>query len=281
MTGYLIYNKKEAARNSFFIGELIKEGQARLLDISLILEEDLSPGICSSDFLVTSDNKKLKKPDFVIARSQNYILSKHFEYMGVRVFNTSKVCRICNDKMQTYQLAASLDIPIMETRLITCKNSPASPFFPCVIKPTGGKGGENVFMAHDMGEYEKIISSFPEKYALVQKCASTLGRDSRIYVMGGEIICAFTRISKGDFRSNFCLGGQAEPHTPTRAERLVVEKLCKALKPDYVGIDFVYNDGEPIFNEIEDAVGARMVYTLSDINIAAMYVKYIKDTIGG
>lgn len=274
MTGYLIYNRKEAARNKWFIEQIISEGRAFSLDIRLLLEEELTPAV-GEELHVLHNGETTKKPDFVIARSGNYALSRHFELMGVRVFNNSQVSLICNDKFLTCQLAASLDIPVMDTCLINCKNTPAPPFLPCVIKPTDGKGGENVFMAQSRDEYENILSRFPEKDMLVQKCASDLGRDSRIYVMGGEIICAFTRISDSDFRSNYCLGGRAEPHTPTDAERTAVKKLCKALDPDYVGIDFIYHNGKPVFNEIEDAVGSRMVYANTDLNVAKMYVEYI------
>ena len=31
-----------------------------------------------------------------------------------------------------------------------------------------------------------------------------------------------------------------------------------------------------IFNELEDTVGARMIYDKSDIDIIDMYIKYIK-----
>lgn len=37
-------------------------------------------------------------------------------------------------------------------------------------------------------------------------------------------------------------------------------KIASLLKFDYIGIDFVFNGGKIVFNEIEDSVGARMVY---------------------
>ena len=47
-------------------------------------------------------------------------------------------------------------------------------------------------------------------------------------------------------------------------------------KGDYYGIDFVFDGGQPVFNEIEDTVGARMVYSVTDIDILDLYCDYIK-----
>ena len=42
-----------------------------------------------------------------------------------------------------------------------------------------------------------------------------------------------------------------------------------------MGIDFVFDNGKIIFNEIEDVVGSRMVYTYTDIDIVDIYIKYL------
>ena len=47
-----------------------------------------------------------------------------------------------------------------------------------------------------------------------------------------------------------------------------------------VGIDFIIGDrNELIFNEIEDVVGARMLYQTSNINLVGLYLDYIKSEI--
>lgn len=39
------------------------------------------------------------------------------------------------------------------------------------------------------------------------------------------------------------------------------------LPMDFAAIDFIFNNGQAAFNEIEDAAGARMLYSISDIDI--------------
>ena len=274
MKGYLIYNRAEALRNKFFISQLIGECTARGASLELLIEEELEMHL-DTCFAVFRKGIALPIPDFVIARSQNYTLSRHFELMGVRVFNSSRVCLTCNDKMLTYQLACSLSLPVQETVLCPADSTPVCPLpFPCVIKPRDGKGGLDVLLAECSADYERIRERFAGRVMLCQALADK-GRDTRFYVMGGEVVCAFTRISDSDFRSNFCLGGRAIPHTPTPEELHIVESLCAALSPDYVGIDIIYRDGSPVFNEIEDAVGARMVYANTDINMAGLFIERV------
>ena len=38
----------------------------------------------------------------------------------------------------------------------------------------------------------------------------------------------------------------------------------------------MFNGGKIVFNEIEDSVGARMVYEKTDIDILRLYCDYIK-----
>ena len=93
------------------------------------------------------------------------------------------------------------------------------------------------------------------------------------------IITAILRESKDDFRSNYCLGGNAVPYELSEGERAHVNRIISLLDGDYYGIDFVFNNGKIVFNEIEDTVGARMVYDKTDIDILGLYCEYIKNTI--
>ena len=97
-----------------------------------------------------------------------------------------------------------------------------------------------------------------------------------MWLIGGEIICSILRESKTDFRSNFCLGGSATPYTLSKEETALVMKIQSLIKYDYIGIDFVFDKGRAVFNEIEDSVGARMVYTCTNTDILSLYCDYIK-----
>ena len=97
-----------------------------------------------------------------------------------------------------------------------------------------------------------------------------------MWLIGGKIIAAVLRKSDSDFRSNYCLGGSAQVYTLSESEKALVNKIASLVKYDYIGIDFVFDCGRPVFNEIEDTVGARMVYDKTDIDILSLYCNYIK-----
>ena len=44
-------------------------------------------------------------------------------------------------------------------------------------------------------------------------------------------------------------------------------------------MDFVFDKGKIVFNEIEDSVGARMIYSKTNIDIIKEYCEYIKNSI--
>lgn len=242
MSGILIYSRFEAERNAFSVAKY-KEN----LDISLMLEEEINYSAPA---------------DFVINRTNDYKIAEAFEKRGIRVFNPSRLTRLANDKQKCYEFMRDNGIEILPINYKTP---------PLVMKPVGGKGGKDVVFIKDAAP--------PEKEGFVyQKPASDLGKDLRVWLMGGEIIAAVLRESKTDFRANFCLGGNAALYRLSAEEIALIDKISGLLEYDYIGIDFLFNDGKIIFNEIEDSVGARMLYNLTNIDIIEKYCSYIKLT---
>ena len=116
-----------------------------------------------------------------------------------------------------------------------------------------------------------------EKGFVYQMPCDTLGKDLRVWVIGGEIICSILRENDSDFRSNFCLSGRATPYNLNEKETALVKKIISLVDADYIGIDFLFHNNNLVFNEIEDTVGARMVYEKTDIDILNLYCEYIKN----
>lgn len=237
MNGVLIYTKEEAQRNGFAVNKFVEN-----LGVSLV------------------DESYQGNADFVINRTNNYKVAECFEQKGIRVFNPSSLSRLANDKQCCYEFMADNGIEIMPINYSGV---------PVVKKKIDGHGGTEVEMLTAAEDFQKGY--------VYQKPCDTLGKDLRVWVIGGEIITAILRESKTDFRSNFCLGGSAMPYTLSSDEKQLVKKITALVKSDYIGIDFVFNNGRLVFNEIEDTVGARMVYDQTDIDILSLYCDYIKE----
>lgn len=244
MNPILIYSRHEAKRNAF----AIEKFKQNIENLEVAFEEEI-------DFDIS--------PDFVINRTNSGEIARRFEEKGIRVFNPSALSFLANDKQKCYEFMQERGVQIMPVNYRE---------YPLVVKPRGGKGGSGVRLI-ESGE-------IPSDDNLVyQKPASDLGKDLRVWLIGGKIIASILRESKTDFRSNFCLGGIAIPYTLSDEETAHIMKIAELFEYDYIGIDFVFDGGKIVFNEIEDSVGARMVYTMTDIDILKIYCEHIKNTI--
>ena len=262
--GILVYTSADAEYNKWFIDHIIEEGRKCNLDIRLVL----------SDKEEVPDNDI----DFAIVRNRDSKLCKRLEENNIRCFNSSYVVNIGNDKWEMYKDFNAAGIPVMYTQRTKLP-------YPFVMKPVNGHGGENVYLIKNADEYESVISNIPDDRQgdlIYQVIATEKGRDIRVYVVGGIILTAMERIAvdtEKDFRSNYSLNGNAKEHALTDEELKLAAKVADHIKADFVGIDLIYNNGRPVVNEIEDAVGTRMLYSLTDIDPVREFVAHIADII--
>ena len=152
--------------------------------------------------------------------------------------------------------------------------------YPVVVKAAGGCGGRQVRLCSDEAAYRAAIREFSFQ-AVVQPLCDTPGRDLRVYMLGTACVQAMLRQSNSaDFRSNFGLHHCAQPvEIPPEARRVacaVAEELRSAL----IGVDFIYDHGRLLFNEAEDAVGTRMLYQYTKLDIVRLYMDYIVAQMG-
>lgn len=280
MTGYLIYNEFESKRNEWFINELIKYFQNYSIKLLLLIEEKISFNQ-EDEPSFFYDNKYLDNPSFVINRTNNYMLSSQFETLKIKVFNNSYVSKIANNKYLTYDVISSLNIKMLDTKLVKKDDILNKTYnfdsvdYRVVIKPIDEKGGKDVYLCNNKEELLINVAKINKEEFIIQKAASDLGKDLRVYILGNKIYKAMLRINKSGFISNFCLGNDAVVYELNNKEIEIVNKILSISNFDYVGIDFLFDSGEIVFNEIEDSVGARMLYSKTNLNVAKDYTKYV------
>lgn len=274
--GHLIYNKFESIRNKWLVKHYIEEGEKLGLDLELLIEEDIIMYVDNEGQKIKYRGVFLERPDFVIMRTRHTNLALFYESMGLRVFNSAKVHTVTNDKMNGYVFAKNCGVEVLPTEVkYELDEDEENIPYPFVFKPLDGKGGLNVFLINNIEDYKEAFMINKERPYLRQQVASEVGKDLRIYILGGEVVCAYLRTSNGDFRSNFCLGGSATLYELGEAEMDIVKKVTKNLDVDYIGLDLLFHEGRAVFNEIENVVGARMIYDNSDLDIARDYLRYI------
>lgn len=264
MKGLLFYDHEGVKRNQWFIDRLIESAQAAGHELKLVIHSDETDDALKDQF------------DFAIVRTICPHLNVRIAHKNICSFNNYLTSYIANDKWKTYVLAQKMGIKVMDTYAVSSAEEAMSAMqFPFVIKAVDGHGGTEVFCVKNAAECKQTMSLLANKSVIVQKICDEPGVDMRVYVMGDKVLATVKRTSKNDFRSNFSLGGNAEISTPTFEMIEIIRKLHDALCFDFVGVDFIRHNGEWILNEIEDVVGTRMLYSLTDIDAADMYIKYI------
>jgi len=290
MVAWIIYFRDGAIHNRQYIQFHIEEGLKLGIDVKLILVEELKFGVRNNDYFLEYQKMDIAKPDFAIGRMIYPLLSKQLECMGIRVFNNSFVSETCNDKARTYQYLAKTGIKMVDTCFY--RNEQVREVIlqleqPNVVKSVDGHGGSQVFLVEADPEdnpsnrerdlsLNSIIKGLGSSDVVVQPLTGSRHQDLRVYVIGKEILAAVLRTAKGGFKSNYSLGGEVCLYQLSEEEISIVNLIINQFDFDLVGIDFIIGDeGELIFNEIEDVVGSRMLYQCSKINIVERYLKYI------
>ena len=301
MLAYLIYSKNDLKKNEWYIESYQEEATKRGIDLQLLIAEELTYGIKNQQWFLSSNGVLLPKPAFAIVRTIDPMLSRQLEYQGIRVFNNAKVAEICNNKAKTYQYVAKLNIPMIETCFYQnyqffdamAKN----PYEQAVVKAVAGHGGSQVFLIDNLIEknqeleehnadkneserkhyLETVFEKLEGQDFVLQPLTGHRHQDLRVYVLGDKIIGAVLRTAKEGFRSNFSLGGTVECYELSETELEIVNKIIGLFDFGLVGLDFIIGDDkELIFNEIEDVVGARMLYQCHpEINLTGIYLDYI------
>jgi ribosomal protein S6--L-glutamate ligase/gamma-F420-2:alpha-L-glutamate ligase len=261
MRGLLIYELKEIERNRSFIDRLIIAAERYGHTLTVIDDQ------CST----------IPDADFVFFRARNPKLSKRLEELNIRMFNRAEVNVIANDKWKAIQLVQLLGISCVPTRKIcTCSEIRE---YPVVLKTVDGYGGTQVELIDTEEQAKAFIEIHSTKTIIVQTYIETNAIDVRVFMLGSKVIGAVKRTgAENSFKSNFTLGGSVESYTLNSQQLADVQKIAKALKSDYIGIDFLLlPDGGWLFNEIEDPVGARSYYATTKKDIAIPIMDYINN----
>lgn len=281
--GWLIYKKTDAIQNQSYIDWFIEEAEKKDIFLKLIYREHLTIGVINNKLYACYKGKTNPRPEFAVVRTIEPLLNRQLENMGITVFNSSAVSWICNNKALAHQQINLMGIPMVDTIFLTTNQLEEKPpfLFPFVIKESAGRGGQQVYMIKNNTQYKQVKQLISTEELVLQTCNVQLGKDLRVFVIGKEIIGAVLRENQTDFRANFKLGGSAKWYTLSEKETKMVSHIVRSFDFGMVGIDFLFSeDGNLLFNEIEDVVGSRTLSKVSSVNILEKYVAHISKNLG-
>lgn len=314
LQGAVIYNENDLAINRSYADWLVEEAESLDMDLQVMTREDMDISYNVTDVSdtagihqhherlvlssgVPNDSETVIKsgithgitsgitPDFVINRSRDANLTRFFEMSGVRVFNNSIITDLGNRKELAYAHAKKCGVPILPFELHHQSKAKTHELVRIFKTPTGHGGNEiHAGKSYIPGGVFESIEGEPllpkDDLVLSQEFCNGLTGDLRVYIMDNRPYAAVMRHTpEGSYLSNFTKGASIGffeiEKTPVAA---YVDALLKDVHVDYCGLDFLCDaQGKFFFNELEDAVGSRMLSQLgAGHNTAGDLMKHIR-----
>ena len=287
MTGWLVTNaflhtkKFEDLYNSFHAS-----AQELEIDLKHFTSAQLSCEI-SSDFAQFGP-----RPDFVLFWDKDVYLARRLEGAGLRLFNSAHAIATCDSKAQTaLALVGKVPTPptiiapktfdnIGYTDTAFIKSAANTLGLPMVIKEEYGSFGQQVYLARTLVDAEKIACGLNGKtFVMQQFIAESVGRDIRVNVVGGKVVCAMLRQSDTDFRSNVTLGGTTAPYALTAEEQRVALAAVKAVGADFAGVDILFGKDGPLVCEVNSNPQFKSTLDCTGIDLSKHIFQYVLDCV--
>lgn len=226
--------------------------------------------------------------DFCVFLDKDKYAAELLEKRGIRLFNSARAIAVCDDKMLTHIALDGMGIPMPDTVPgLLCYYDGQTPDkkyldgvekrlgYPVIVKHSYGSQGKSVFKADNRDELDALAKKLMLVPHLFQRfIAASSGRDMRVIVIGGKVVGGILRKSDGDFRSNIGLGGKALCCEVPDDVRAIAEKVAKALKLDYCGIDFLLSE-TPLVCEVNSNAFFDAFEEATGINVAGIYAEHI------
>ncbi len=272
INAWLIYDSVGAKTNQDYIRMHMDIGRKYDISFRLVIADDVTD---------ISRPREGDKPRFAIVRTIQPGITRLLESFHIPTFNDSHVSEIANHKGKAIRyIESNTDVPAIPTMTFDNHHLCAdllSRYPHHVIKSVDGHGGKQVFMTDD--SLEDIRGGIGESDFVIQPFVDGPGKDVRFYIIGDRIVGAIERRACSGFRSNYSLGGEVHTYVWSDDDICKVDKICSLFSFGLVGIDFIVSDnGDLMFNEIEDVVGARMLYQCRpDIALLQQYFTFILD----
>jgi RimK family alpha-L-glutamate ligase len=212
-----------------------------------------------------------------------------FEKSGFFVINSRDSIEICNDKYRSALTLVEAGLPTPRTALITDPENVMDAHkqvggkYPVVVKTITGSKGKGVFILESeqslKSTLDAILKVDDSQELIIQEYLNING-DLRIVVLDGDIIAVMERSKvKGDFRTNFSLGGSIKQVKISDEIKKLALRTAKAVGGYFVGVDIAVTKGsrKPYVIEVNASPGSEGIEKVSSGNVMQTFVKYITD----
>lgn len=277
----------------------ILEKSAKKLNIKLevIYARECSLSL-NNNIKILYHGKELRKNNPIFCRAGvnsisgafNTNLIKQIELKGIKTFNSLHSIKIAADKWRTTQILTKAKIPIPKSFLLGSVNDIGLAIKeignpPYILKTIYGSQGKGVYIIESKRSLKSVANMVvaDENNAsvtpvLIQKFVpEAKGTDIRVFVVGNKIVAAMERKAKsrGEFRSNFHLGGSVKEAILTKEEKRLALRATKVVGLEIAGIDIIRTLQGPQIIEVNSSPGLEGITQATGKDIAGEILKYI------
>lgn len=213
-------------------------------------------------------------------------LIKQFELAGIKVINNYTATMRAKNKLRTMQMLTKNNIPIPKTYILNSSRhieeiSEDIGSFPIIIKSLSGSHGSGVSIVESKRGLKSLLdlltsTSNSEPIMIQEYIRESSGKDIRVFIVGKRIVGAMERIAtkKGEFRSNFHLGGRVRVAEMSRKEKDVAFAAIRACGLDIAGVDILRTKTGPKVLEVNANPGLEGITQATGRDIAGEIIKY-------
>lgn len=233
------------------------------------------------------NNKKIRMNALIVRPSFSWKnadihanLIKQFELSGVPTLNSYNSIMITKNKIRTLQILSRYHIPMPKTYVV--RSAEFIPeimkdigTYPVILKAATGAKGIGVSIVESQrglrSMIEMLMNDDDAHPLIVQEyIKEARGTDVRVFIVGNKIVAAMDRIAtkKGEFRSNFSLGGKVKVASLSPEEKKISLKAAKACGLDFAGVDLIRSKRGPKILEVNSNPGLQGITEATGIDVA-------------
>lgn len=251
------------------------------------LEFVKKPRILHKNKVVRGVKMLIVKPTFGGGDLDYHITTiKQFELAGVPVINPHGPVTRAKNKIRTMQVLKRKNIPMPKSYVVRSAEYIEDVMddigsHPVILKSAIGSKGVGVSIIESKRGLRSIVDMLVEDensapIILQEYVKESRGRDLRVFIVGNKIVAAMERIARkrGEFRSNFSLGGKVKVAELSSKEKRIAIAAAKALGLDIAGVDLIRSKDGPKVLEVNSNPGLQGITEATGIDVAGKIIKY-------
>ncbi|RJR28407.1 lysine biosynthesis protein LysX [Candidatus Microgenomates bacterium] len=243
--------------------------------------------------LVLSPDVWQEKCDVVLERCVSTTIGMHaiafFESLNIPVVNNLRVANICEDKFATSLALNKAHVPTIPFALAFDEVHAVQAIeglggYPVVLKPTGGSWGRLIAKINDQDaleaviEQKMILGSPMHKALYFQKYIEKPGRDIRVTMVNGKVVCAIYREAT-HWVTNTARGAEAKPCPVDKDLEKISQAASRAVGGGVLGVDVFETDDGYVINEINHTVEFKNVQRVTGVDVAGEIISYCQEVL--